>query len=325
MSAEPLCARVRRQAAKVAEGADLVSIREDAVAGYTAMLLSTYSLVTEIDSAHHFLAAEDAERTAAYMLALDSINFGSGYFKLARARGIDLEYQVIAEGLKKSFEARRFDHAAAWVQMTAADFHALLGVPKGRDAALDMLMSRFARHLADTGAKIATEYDGKVMNLLEAADHSAARLVDIIGTWPGFHDVALYKGVEIGFFKRGQIFAADIFLAFGGRAPADFNDMAALTCFADNMVPHVLRHDGILDYAPALAARIDAGEELQAGEAAEIEIRACGIHAVELMRAAANAAGHNVTSVNLDHIIWNRGYEAGLYQKPSHQTRSTWY
>ena len=58
-----------------------------------------------------------------------------------------------------------------------------------------------------------------------------------------------------GFFKRAQLVPSDLALAGMAR----FRDLDRLTIFADNLVPHVLRVDGVLVYDPRLAARIDAG------------------------------------------------------------------
>ena len=56
-----------------------------------------------------------------------------------------------------------------------------------------------------------------------------------------------------GFYKRAQIVAADLALAGVAR----FRDLDRLTIFADNLVPHVLRCDGVLVYdaAPGRAHR----------------------------------------------------------------------
>ncbi|HEX2752548.1 MAG TPA: queuosine salvage family protein, partial [Alphaproteobacteria bacterium] len=137
--------------------------------------------------------------------------------------------------------------------------------------------------------------------------------------------VADYDGLPVPIFKRAQILAADMHLALGGRGAADFTDLAALTIFADNMVPHVLRYDGILAYAAPLAAAIDAGEILKAGSAFEVELRAVAIHAVECLKSAAHAQGKNVTSLDLDRIIWNRGYEQAYFAKLPHRTMTVWY
>ena len=66
---------------------------------------------------------------------------------------------------------------------------------------------------------------------------------------------------DAGFYKRAQIVASDLALA----GLAEFSDLDRLTIFADNLVPHVLRVDGVLRYHPDLAARIDAGELIPPG------------------------------------------------------------
>jgi len=104
-----------------------------------------------------------------------------------------------------------------------------------------------------------------------------------------------------------------------------FRDMEALTCFADNMIPHVLRCDGVLEYATALAEKIDAGIPLDAGSEEEVELRAASIHAIELMRAEALREGRTLTAPNIDHVLWNRGYEPDIYARPSHRTLTVWY
>ena len=81
-----------------------------------------------------------------------------------------------------------------------------------------------------------------------------------------------------GLYKRAQIVASDLALA----GVAEFADLDRLTIFADNLVPHVLRCEGVLVYDESLAARIDAGETLPLG-GAEREIRACALHACELI------------------------------------------
>jgi hypothetical protein len=69
-----------------------------------------------------------------------------------------------------------------------------------------------------------------------------------------------YKGRKVPFYKRAQLMAADLWVAFGGRGPGHFDDLERLTIFADNLVPHVLRVDGVLLYEEALASRIEAEE-----------------------------------------------------------------
>jgi hypothetical protein len=317
--------QVREMAAFVAEKAEFIRIRHENIATYTAEMLRRYPLITSLDAHSHFLSEASPAATAAFVLALDSINFGSGYFKIAKEAGVSLEYSVVASALRKAFGESRMNTPEKWLAATAADMHEIFNVPPGAHRQLDRLMGLFADHLGGTGQQTVESYDGDVMNLLEATRNSAAQLAEIVATWPTFHDVAIYKGVEIPVFKRAQIVAADMHLAFHGKPPAAFTDMDALTCFADNMVPHVLRCDGILEYAPELLSCIEAGEMIEQGSPEEVELRACAIHAVELMKQAAQAQGANITSVNIDHILWNRGYEPEIYSRPSHQTMTVWY
>src|SRR5438094_5274829 len=111
-----------------------------------------------------------------------------------------------------------------------------------------------------------------------------------------------------GFWKRAQIMANDLQLA----GIADFPDIDRLTVFADNLVPHVLRVDGVLRYTDALARRIDGGELLPPGDE-ETEIRACAVHACELI-----AARLGVAPRILDVWLWNRGQSERYKARPRH-------
>ena len=120
------------------------------------------------------------------------------------------------------------------------------------------------------------------------------------------------------FFKRAQIAAAD--LALAGLAPA--GDLHRLTLFADNLVPHVLRLDGVLEFDAALVARIDAQELLEHDSPEEVEIRACALHAVELLVAAHPT---RTTATAVDNALWHRGGAPRYKARPRHRARTTAY
>lgn len=321
-----LPAQVRSAAAAVAARADSVHICHDKLAAYAALLLKqdVRLHMTELDR-QTLAAGQTDEDKAAYVVALDAINFGSGYFKTAQQNGAALEYADLALALRRAFDQGILDTPKKWAAVTAADCHKIFAINAGLNTHTDDLMALYAAHLREAGTYLLRDYDGKALNLVEAADKSAARLAELVAAWPGFQDVADYDGLPVPIFKRAQILAADMHLALGGRGAADFTDLAALTIFADNMVPHVLRYDGILAYAAPLAAAIDAGEILKAGSAFEVELRAVAIHAVECLKSAAHAQGKNVTSLDLDRIIWNRGYEQAYFAKLPHRTMTVWY
>jgi hypothetical protein len=64
---------------------------------------------------------------------------------------------------------------------------------------------------------------------------------------------------QVFFYKRAQIFAADVFGAFEGRGLGAFVDAGGLTCFADYRVPVVLRELGVIAYTPDLASKVGGG------------------------------------------------------------------
>jgi hypothetical protein len=142
---------------------------------------------------------------------------------------------------------------------------------------------------------------------------------------PYFNDIEPYDGLQVPFFKRAQIVAADLALAFQGQTWGHFNDLDQMTIFADNLVPHVLRMDGILSYEESLLARINKQTLIPAGSAEEVEIRACAVHAVEQIKNAFCDGGQYITSAQLDNFLWNRGQEPQYKAMPRHRTRSVFY
>ena len=140
-----------------------------------------------------------------------------------------------------------------------------------------------------------------------------------LGAWPSFADRSRYEELELPFLKRAQIAAADLHRA----GVAHFTDLHALTMFADNLVPHVLRLDGVLRFDPELVARIDRGELIAHDSAEEVEIRACAVHAVELLVAAAPGSG--LSAATVDQILWQRGGQPRYKASPRHRSRCTAY
>jgi hypothetical protein len=118
-----------------------------------------------------------------------------------------------------------------------------------------------------------------------------------------------------GFYKRAQIVPANLALA----GVASFTDLDRLTIFADNLVPHVLRCDGVLVYERRLAAHIDSGRPLRMGPA-EREIRACAVHACELL-----SVRLGVSARVLDNWLWNRGQAPEFKARPRHRCRCVFY
>lgn len=160
---------------------------------------------------------------------------------------------------------------------------------------------------------------------MEAAGHSAVRLVQMLVEMPYFDDVQRHEEQRVPFYKRAQLTAADLSLALGGAGLGRFHDLDQLTIFADNLVPHVLRVDGILTYDAGLAARIDDEALLARGSPEEVEIRACAVHAAELLVQELRQGGHGVPAMRLDYVLWNRGQQPNYKARPRHRVRIVFY
>lgn len=121
--------------------------------------------------------------------------------------------------------------------------------------------------------------------LILSADHSAARLVNLLTTAiPSLNDIHRFANRECKIHKRAQILVADLWAAFNGTSFGTFTDIHTLTMFADYRVPQMLHSLGCLWYSPRLEGRIKRKEEIQSGETVELEVRGCSIWCVELLR-----------------------------------------
>jgi Potential Queuosine, Q, salvage protein family len=248
------------------------------------------------------------EERAAIVLTLDAINFGSGWFPTLRKRdGLSGSNTIAAAwregGPRRAAELAGLDgRAVAWI----------LGQDPGH-----ALMALYADSLRDLAAHVEADHGGRFAELA-ASTGSAVALARHLGGWRCFADVSRYDGREIPFLKRAQIAAADLARAGAGR----YDDLGALTMFADNLVPHVLRLDGVLHVDPALVARIERGELIAHGSPEEVELRACALHAVELI---VSAREDGITAAEVDECLWNRGQQARYKAVPRHRCRCTAY
>lgn len=257
-----------------------------------------------LDPDRHFLEG-DAADVAAYLLTVDGVNFGSGWFPtLRKRRGPDGRpvsgYFTVAWGL-----ADRFRTAGPWTNaelraMRAEEVADVLGQARDHE-----LMALYAQALRELGRFLG---DRHALDLVEAAGASAVRLAELLaGGMALWHDP--------GFAKRAQLLASDL----ASAGVAELRDLEALTVFADNLVPHVLRVDGALVYEPALAARIDAGDLLEPG-AEEREIRGCAVHACELLSERLGRPARHI-----DTALWSRSQRPEYKAVPRHRTRTVFY
>jgi len=309
---------VRASCARIAANARSVQIDLDAAAEVQPVKPPA------LDPERHYLEGSPAD-VADYMLALDAINFGSGWFPTLHKRTVEGKpvggYFTVSWALADHVRTHG-PPTAAWLSgVGALDVANILGQDPANE-----LMSLYAqawralgRFLADPPVVGARSVEGarpgegaqparRALDLVSEAGGSAERLATILAQGMAMFD-------DRGFYKRAQIVASDLALA----GVAEFGDLDRLTIFADNLVPHVLRCDGVLVYEDSLAARIDGGEQLPLG-GAEREIRACAVHACELI-----SERTGVPARTIDTLLWTRGQGPEYKSRPRHRCRTVFY
>ncbi len=294
---------MRASCAWVAERARFVRIDEDGITSYAAGLRGTAGSEEPASPA-------DPETAAAFAICMNAINFGSGWWPTIRKRPGHSGYATMAAGVED-----RFAGAGPWspAELVATDADAIAAV-LGQDPE-HPLMGQFAAALRDVGEHLLSEHGGRYLGVVESAD-SIPTLAGIFAAWESFADASEYEGRRIPFFKRAQLAAADLHRA----DVADLPGIERLTAFADNLVPHVLRVDGVLRLAPDLVARIEAEDLLEHGSPEEVELRACAVHAIELL-----AATSDLAPAEIDSALWNRGRDPRYKSLPRPRSRNTAY
>ena len=304
---------LREACAAIADRSSSVRIEHARLAAYARALAPSVAaqLAAPPDPEAELLTG-DREARAAFWLCLDAINFGSGWFPTLRKWPGRSGYFSVAIGVRERFVRDGAMDAAMLSGVEAAEVAAMLGQDPGHP-----LMALFAAALRDVGDHVSNEHDGSFAALVDAAAERAVSLVDRLAAWDAFADTSSFQELQVPFLKRAQITAADLHRS----GVAHFIDVEELTLFADNLVPHVLRLDGMLSYEPALQDRIERGDRLEHGSPDEVAIRACALHAVELL--AAQLPG--TRACDLDLTLWNRGQAARYRAVPRHRTRCTAY
>ena len=317
---------VIESAKNVAEISRCVWIDKQALLRFSRKLIEDRIEVPPWNSLYHF--SGKAEDMVSYLLVLDSLNFcfwsapGKVRWEIEYGSKRLSGYYALADSLKRCIESgipiTRADYLA---ELTSGTLKQILG---GMGEL--QLMENRAQILNELGRLLVEEYDGEAYRLIEAAESSAVKLVILlVEKLTSFQDVAEYAGHKVFFYKRAQIFVADLYGAFGGKDWGYFKDIDNLTAFADYKLPHVLRHLGILHYAQFLDEKVGKGILLEAGSPEEVEIRANTIWAVELIRQELRRMGRNLRAFEIDWILWNLGQKREFKASPYHRTKTIFY
>ena len=315
----PLPDRVRAGAAALAGRAELVRIDEGALDRLAAALDPTPP-----EPFPEERWEGDAEDRAMGVVAWNAVNFGSGWFPhVVKLPGHSGARTMAARWQERCRTAGV--PTAGWLAGITVDAVAeVLRQPlegEGRG-----LLDAFTAAWRELGAHLLEHHGGSAPAMIDAAGGSGTALAAELGALPCWDDRHRVGALEVPLYKRAQIVVWDLAGALDGHELGRFHDLSTLTAFADNLVPHVLKLAGVLVVDPVLDARIERGELLASGERGEVELRALGVHAVELLVERLRSAGHDdVTAATVDHRLWQQGQDPAVKARPRHRCRCTYY
>ena len=313
---------IRRSCGEVARRARTVRIDDAGLEAFATRLAARPWSGQDLDPAHHFRGSE--AETLAFVIALDAINFGSGWFPALRKRQGLSGYRTIATACKERFE-REGVWSGETLRATTVESMAAMLDQDIHDSEVAELMALYAKAWRDLGSWLRNRHADRFESVVESAAGSAAQLVRSLAEMTLYRDVVRYEELEVPFYKRAQITVADLARAFDPGAGPRFEDLDSLTLFADNLVPHVLRCEGVLAYDATLAARIDGEQLVDFGSPEEVEIRASAVEAVERLTIALADRDRPTTAHALDGLLWNAGQAPAIKARPRHRTRCPYY
>lgn len=256
----------------------------------------------------------DADDRIAFVLLRDTINFGSGWHPyLTKLPGLS-GARTTGTMLARHFSKAGVPDANWLCEVRPEDCAKIFGQPMTMPVA--KLMGLFSEAWQQLGRLVRDEYGGCYGDLVAAAHGSAVTLTKRLSEIDYFADIYRFDGLTFPFLKRAQLACYDLARSCPDDARCQFADLDRLTIFADNLVPHVLKIDGILSFAPELNARIEAGETLRPGSAEEIEIRASAVYATERLSELSASRGQAVIPLEISDWLWNRGQSKRYKDRP---------
>jgi hypothetical protein len=185
------------------------------------------------------------------------------------------------------------------------------------------LRARRVAILQELGRVLVERFDGRLENAVATAGDDAVGMARFLAHhFPSFRDERRYQGLRLPFLKRAQLAAAMLHLRRRALGEPGLRGIERLTAFADYMLPRALRSQGVLVYSPALAARVDARQTLEAHSPEECEIRIATVAACHRILEGMREQDRAMDVTILDHWLWRAGQEEAA---PHHRVLTTDY
>jgi len=259
-----------------------------------------------------------------YLIMLDSINFcfwskKDKWYIPYKGKEYD-GYFALSLSLKRFFEDN--PNKANLEYFSKISFKEFSKILKGRGE-LQFLKKRW-QIVRKVSSVLIKKYGDSINFVLSARGRFSILVPKISKELPFFNDTSYYSGQKVYFYKRSQILSSDICSSLSGKGLGFFKDPGYLTAFADYKLPQILKFFGVLEYSIALERKIKNKIIIPAGSKQEVEIRSATVLAVEYLRKALLKLGKNLSSSQIDWILWVKTQEIKI-ESPYHLTRTIYY
>lgn len=179
-------------------------------------------------------------------------------------------------------------------------------------------------YLQEAKSVLDKKYNGSFFNLLKSANFDALLLLDLlVKEFTFFNDTSTYNGKRILFYKKTQALISSIGKVIKSNP---LTNLDKLTAFADYRLPQILNKHGVLRYSDSLTNKISNLIPIENGSNEEVELRACSIYAIELLKENLKSMGlRNIKSSEIDEYLWITSRSSSFGYNPHHRTSSTYY
>ncbi|KAK4120915.1 hypothetical protein N657DRAFT_648716 [Parathielavia appendiculata] len=321
---------------------DMRACKNAAAVIYAQMQQKGYSPATWAAHELHPSRAElGDDAMVAFVFTMDLLNF-SFWSELPEAERFTIEYRgrrwtgywSLVAALRRALdEGIPITDSHFWQDEEECTLDVLRHVFRScTNEEMPLLAERLAC-LREAGQVLYEKYECHPANLIDEANGSAAALVNLLARdFKCFRDEHVFEGRRkpIRILKRAQILAADLWACFEGEGYGDFWDIDKLTMFADYRVPQILNSMGCISYSPPLSTAIRTKRDIPSGSNWEMQLRACSIWCVELIRREIVKQNPDcrLNAILIDFFLYDTIKEmeaAGQETVPHHRTRSIWY
>jgi hypothetical protein len=227
-----------------------------------------------------------------FMAVTQLLNIGSGFRQELHAVGGRGAWETILFGVMGLFLSGQALDADRMIALTITDVEQNFNLPLTVDQAVGdgpikmsvpspvRPLAEKIRHILNDTGRILRNFDFPslghfVLNIkanckaLPSEPTTVQELVfRLTSAFPAFRDVSIYgpDRLNVACYKKVQVMCSYLHYRYKAQDRSiktnyfNYPDLASLTVFADNVVPCMFRHFGILQLDPALGERIDRGD-----------------------------------------------------------------